>query len=301
MSLLFTCPHCGKQTNVADQYAGQSGPCAGCGQTITIPGPGPSPVLEPTYVPPAKSPGGGTAAVVAIVVACFFGVFVCGGILVALLLPAIQAAREAARRSQCINNLKQIAIAFHNYHDVYKTLPPAYIPDENGQPMHSWRVLILPFLECQHIYNQYHFNEPWNSPNNLAVTNQHVPVYCCPSSPSGAGSTETSYMVITGPSTVFDAGKACRFSDILDGTSNTIMVVEVAGTGVNWGEPKDLDASTLTYPLGTPGGSAPASYHPGGLNAALCDGSVRFIADSIVPQTFNALLTKAGAEMVQGF
>ena len=108
-------------------------------------------------------------------------------------------------------------------------------------------------------------------------------------------------MVITGPSTIFDAGKACAMSEILDGTSNTIMVVEVAGTGVNWGEPKDLDASTLTYPLGTPGGTTPGSRHPGGLNAALCDGSVRFIADTVPPQTFNALITKAGAERVPGY
>jgi len=193
-------------------------------------------------------------------------------------------------------------LAFHNYHDAHKTFPPAYIPDENGKPMHSWRVLILPFIEGSGIYSQYKFSEPWNSPQNLAVTSQHVPVYSCPSSPtSGPGSTETGYMVITGPSTVFDAGKACRISDILDGTSNTIMVVEVAGTGVNWGEPKDLDASTLTYPLGTPGGSTPGSHHPGGLNAALCDGSVRFIADTVSPQAFNAMITKAGAEMVPNY
>lgn len=299
MPISFTCPYCGRQTNVADQYAGQSGPCAGCGQKITIPGPGPSPVLPPAFPPPPTSSGGGGAAVVAIVVACFFGVFACGGVLVALLLPAIQAAREAARRTQCANNLKQIAIAFHNYHDVYKTFPPAYIPDENGQPMHSWRVLILPFLECDHIYRQYKFSEPWNSPHNLAVTRQHVPTYSCPSSPtSGPGSTETSYMVITGPGTVFDGGKACSIRDILDGTSNTILVVEVAGTGVNWGEPKDLDASTLRYPLGTPGGGTPDSYHPGGLHAAMCDGSVRFISDGVTPQMFNAVITKAGAEAV---
>lgn len=299
MPITFTCPHCGKQTHVADQYAGQSGPCAGCGQKITIPGPAPSPLVQPAYAPPAKSSGGGPVVVVVVVVACLFGLLVCGGVLVALLLPAVQAAREAARRTQCTNNLKQIALAFHNYHDVYGTFPPAYIPDEDGQPMHSWRVLILPFLESQHIYNQYNFSEPWNSPNNLAVTRQPVPAYSCPSSPAnGPGGTETSYMVITGPNTVFDAGKACRISDILDGTSNTIMVVEVAGTGVNWGEPKDLDASTLTYPLGTSGGSTPDSYHPGGLNAALCDGSVRFIADTVSPQVFNALITKAGAEVI---
>ncbi|NLF69693.1 MAG: DUF1559 domain-containing protein [Candidatus Anammoximicrobium sp.] len=300
MPITFTCPHCGRQTNVADQYAGQSGPCAGCGQTITIPGPGPASFSRPDHAPAGANFGGG-AVIAVIVVACVFGLLACGGVLVALLLPATQAAREAARCSQCSNNLKQIALAFHNYHDVYKTFPPAYIPDENGQPMHSWRVLILPFLECQHIYNQYNFSEPWNSPGNLAATSQHVPAYSCPASPaSGPGSLETSYMVVTGPNTVFEGSKACQFREILDGTSNTILVVEVAGTGVNWAEPKDLDASTLVYPLGTPGGMTPASHHPGGLNVALCDGSVRFIAYAVSPQVFRALITKAGAERVSG-
>ena len=250
MPISFTCPHCGKQTSVADQYAGQSGPCAGCGQTIAIPGPVSAAAVGPVYAPPAKSSGSGITILV-VVGACFFGMLVCGGVLVALLLPAVQAAREAARRTQCSNNLKQIALAFHNYHDTYGAFPPAYIPDENGQPKHSWRVLILPFLEQSPIYEQYNFDEPWNSPNNMAVTSQAVPVYSCPSSPAGSpGSTETSYMVIAGPGTVFDADKACKMSEIMDGTSNTLMVVEVKGTGVNWAEPKDLDAQHGDVPAG---------------------------------------------------
>ena len=107
-------------------------------------------------------------------------------ILVALLLPAVQQAREAARRTQCKNNLKQIGIALHSYHDVYKTFPPAYIPDEDGKPMHSWRVLILPFIEQQALYEQYDFNEPWDGPNNSQLANVVISVYQCPSSPNPA-------------------------------------------------------------------------------------------------------------------
>ena len=95
------------------------------------------------------------------------GFLLCAGLpMIALLLPAVQSAREAARRAQCSNNLKQIGLAFHNYHDSYGCLPPAYIPDGNGQPMHSWRVLILPFVEQSPLYDQYDFDEPWNGPNN---------------------------------------------------------------------------------------------------------------------------------------
>ncbi|QDU78053.1 hypothetical protein Pan97_51330 [Bremerella volcania] len=99
----------------------------------------------------------GDAKVVIIILVVVFGVMalLCAGIVVALLVPAIGQARMAAQRMQSQNNLKVIGLALHNYHDTYGTLPPAYIPDEDGQPMHSWRVLILPFVEANHIYAQY--------------------------------------------------------------------------------------------------------------------------------------------------
>src|SRR6476469_182788 len=83
------------------------------------------------------------------------------GVLVALLLPAVQAAREAARRMQCSNHLKQIGLALQNYHDTFGSLPPAYLADSQGKPIHSWRVLILPFLENTTLYDRYSFDEPW--------------------------------------------------------------------------------------------------------------------------------------------
>lgn len=296
MPISFTCPHCGKQTNVADQYGGQTGPCSHCGQTITIPLAGLAAAVPPPPAP-AKSAGAGTTLVIVAVV-CLVGLLGCGGILVALLLPAVQAAREAARRSQCSNNLKQIAIAFHNYHDVYKSFPPAYIADADGKPMHSWRVLILPFMEQQALYNQYRFDEPWDSPANRLVTNTFIPAYQCPSSPNSPGSTETNYMVITGPGTVFEGSKPPSMMDIRDGTSNTILVVEVTGTGKSWAEPVDLDASQVAPPF-TGGSSGNAgSQHPGGMNTALCDGSVRFLASTIDPATFKAFTTRAGGEAV---
>jgi prepilin-type processing-associated H-X9-DG protein len=234
-----------------------------------------------------------------IALACVFGVLVCGGILVALLLPAVQAAREAARRSQCSNNLKQIALAFHNYHDTYKTFPPAYIPDEDGNPKHSWRVLILPFLEQQRLYEQYNFDEPWDSPNNKIVGNTAIPVYSCPTDPSsGTLPNQTSYMVVTGPNTVFNGGQAARMRDILDGTSNTILVVESAGSGVTWSQPVDIDASNVTFPLGARNPNSTGSFHPGGMNVAMCDGSVRFVSNAIARAVWDALITRDGGERV---
>ena len=91
---------------------------------------------------------------------------VCGGILLALLLPAVQAAREASRRMECSNNLKQISLAMHSYHDVYGSLPPAYTIDEEGRRLHSWRTLLLPYLEAGQIYEQLDLSQPWDSLDN---------------------------------------------------------------------------------------------------------------------------------------
>jgi prepilin-type processing-associated H-X9-DG protein len=276
---------------------------------ITVPSSGAAPPAS--QLPPTKyqdttaravAAGAGASGLLVILGVAVLVLFLCGGVLVALLLPAVQSAREAARRMQCTNNLKQIALAFHNYHDVYGTLPPAYIPDEDGQPMHSWRVLILPFIEQSQVYERYRFDEPWNSPHNQQVTSVRIPVYSCPSDPAGAAmATPTNYMVITGPSTVFDGGEAISFREILDGTSNTILVAEVAGSGVNWAQPVDLDASKLTTPLGARLPNSTGSFHPGGINVAMCDGSVHFLSDALSPATFRALVTKDGAEAISDF
>jgi hypothetical protein len=97
-------------------------------------------------------------------------------VLIAFLLPAVRSARGAAYRSHCSSNLKQIALALHNYHDTFGAFPPAYVADESGKPMHSWRVLILPFLESSPLYDKYRFDEPWDGPNNRQLL-KHMPYF----------------------------------------------------------------------------------------------------------------------------
>jgi len=286
MPIAFTCPHCGLQTSVAEQYAGQTGPCAGCGKMVTIP-----PLAGgPPFAPPRSTSG---PAVAVIVVVAVLGVFViCGGILIALLLPAVQAAREAARRAQCNNNLKQIALAFHNYHDVYKCFPPAVITDKDGKPMRSWRVAILPYMEQQALYNRYNFKEPWDGPNNRLLAGTVVPTYRCPSD-AGSNPTETNYVMITGKGTIGGLpNEIVGLKDITDGASNTILVVEVTGTGINWMEPKDLTLEELSLRLNDGSGKGIGSRHPGGANVALADGSVRFISASLDPETLRRLIIR---------
>jgi hypothetical protein len=290
MPIAYSCPHCGKQFSVPEQYAGQTGPCAACGKPITIPtayGAPPS-----TFAPPsAVSTGMGIGAILAIVAVVGLIVLVmCGGVGAALLLPAVQAAREAARRAQSTNNLRQIAIAIHNYHDTYGSFPPAVVNDANGKPLYSGRVLLLPFLEqqSQSVYEQFNKDQAWDSPENLAISQTRLKIFSDPSSlnpPSG----QTDYLFVTGAGTIFEAGKNIRMSDITDGTSNTLMLVEVKGSGINWAQPRDLDISmTMSLPPGN---------HPRGNNAVLADGSARFLSSKDVsPEQIRAAATRNGGE-----
>jgi hypothetical protein len=158
-------------------------------------------------------------------------------ILIVPLLSAMPSARSAARRNQCMNQLKQIAIALLNYHDVKGAFPPAYVTDANGKPRHSWRVLILPFMEEQALYRKYKFSEPWDGPNNSKLAAQIPEVYRCPANLSNeTGNLETNYFAVVAPET----GWGKSYGQFNDGTSKTIMVIEATGLGVNWMEPRDV-------------------------------------------------------------
>jgi len=287
MSIPFTCPHCGVQTNVGEQYAGQTGPCSSCGKTITVPLVSGGP---PAYSAPRKSSAGPVIAI--ILVAVLVGVFVCGGILVALLLPATQAAREAARRAQCTNQLKQIGIAMHNYHDTYRCFPPAVITDEDGEPMRSWRVAILPFIEQAPLFDQYDFSEPWNGPNNRVLECAFPDTYRCPDDTAPA-SLETSYVMIVGEGTTGgEPNEAVKIASVKDGTSNTILAIEVAGSDIHWMEPRDLTVEEAVSFITNPGATGLLHVHPGGVNVLMADGSVRFLPESTDPETVRLLLTR---------
>lgn len=244
------------------------------------------PVVQP---PPQKSNTGLIIAIVLGVVAVPV-LLVCAGILVGLLLPAVQAGREASRRMQCSNNLKLIALAMHNYADVHKTFPPAYTTDAQGRRLHSWRTLILPFMEQRELYESIDLNKPWDDPVNQKAANTVLPFYSCPSSPSAA-SNNTSYQVVDDPSSVFPGATSVAISGITDGTSGTVMVVETPDAmAVPWMSPEDCDLQEFL--------SYTQARHTGGFNIAMCDGSVRFFSQSVDTNTRNAIVTRAGNEHV---
>jgi hypothetical protein len=242
-------------------------------------------------------------------VGCVVAVFI-GFVLIVLLLPAFQDSREAGRRMQCVNNLKQIALALHNYHQEYGCFPPAYVPGPDGKPWHSWRVLILPFVEQQSLYATYRFDEPWDGPNNrkLAASTRIPSIYVCPSSDERqTGSGDTNYLAVVGPKTAWPGAKPRRIDEIRDGASNTILVMEARGLGIHWMEPKDLDfdrVAAQTQPDPKIIGAIPHPYEPdffyivegGVFNVALADGSVHSLRWGVPGRVLAPLLTAQGGE-----
>ncbi len=151
---------------------------------------------------------------------------------------------------------------------------------------------ILPYLEQQALYQKFHQDEPWDSPHNKALINEMPPVFACPSRVNQPGM--TTYRGFLGKGAFFEEGQATGIANITDGTSNTIMVVE-ATEAVPWTKP---DSDLPFDPAARPSLYGAGSPHPGGFNALFCDGSVRFIKNSIAVQVFKFLITKAGGEVV---
>ena len=294
MAIHFTCPHCGATTNVADQYAGQSGPCGQCGSTITIPQ-----AASNYNAPPAKqsmSPWAIFGIVLAVALAVLL---VCGGILAALLWPAVNRVREVARTASCMSNMKQIGLAMHAYNDANGSFPPAYTTDKDGKPLHSWRVLILPFMDQEALYSQIKLDEPWDSPHNKQFADKMPPEFSCPSDPNQLKGI-TNYAMLVGPNAISTGPKSRKLTEITDGTANTIMVAETTGGKINWMEPRDLDVETMTFDLNDDTtGNEMSSHHPAAVNAIYCDGSVRSLtkfSDNIAD--LKAQTTFSGNEQV---
>jgi hypothetical protein len=207
--------------------------------------------------------------------------------LTALLVPAVQKVRVAASKVANANNLKQLSLAMLNYHDVNRTFPPA----EVGGGL-SWRVALLPYVEEQNLYNQFHLNEPWDSPHNIKLLDKMPKVYAHPSPTPGHQPFTTYYQVFTGPGTPFVNKQAIGIPQITDGTSNTIAIVEAAKS-VPWTKPEDLPYNPQG-PLPLLGGKFPDGFH-----VASFDGVVHFLPAAVPQQNLRALITPNGGEPVQ--
>jgi hypothetical protein len=198
--------------------------------------------------------------------------------------------RAARLRKRSQNNLKQIGIAMHQYHDTFGTLPTAAIYGKDGKPLLSWRVAILPYIEQNQLYQQFKLDEPWDSEHNKKLLDKMPPIYA----PLGVKTKEpntTFYQAFVGPGAAFEGQRKLRLLDFLDGTSNTIMIAEAAEP-VPWTKPADL-AFDEKKPVPKLGGMS-----PDGFNVLFGDGYVRFLKKKTDEKTLRALITRAGGEVI---
>jgi beta-lactamase regulating signal transducer with metallopeptidase domain len=196
-------------------------------------------------------------------------------------LPAIQKSRDAARRAQSMNNLRQLALAMHNYHGAHNHLPPAVVMGPDGKTPHSWRIELLPYIEQEPLYQQYKMDEPWDSEANKKVLAQMPLIFHSVS--EEPPSTNTDFFVLTGKGTMFAGKEGVKLEEITGGTSNTIMIVE-AKRDIPWTKPEDIDYDS-SKPLPRFGG-----HFAGGFLAAFADGSVRIVSEGVGQAALRALI-----------
>jgi len=209
-------------------------------------------------------------------------------------LEGLRVAGRAASQVSSANNLKQMALAMHNYHSTYNAFPPAAIGDKDGKPLLSWRVAILPFVEQDNLYKQFRLDEPWDSEHNKKLIAQMPPLYATPE-PDGkepkTKPTTTHYRVFHGPGAAFEGTKGTTIASFTDGTSLTILIVE-ATDAVTWTKPEELpfDPKKDLPKLGLKDAEK--------FNVAIADGSVRSLKKTIDKVTLKALITRNGGETV---
>ena len=277
MSISLTC-ECGRQIETIESHVGMGLRCPGCGREVTVPKP--SLFLEDEWFPfkPELTVTSGKAIASLLLGALFFfgclsgvpaillgqhalsdirlgggrvtgrAMAIAGIVLgvIGCLFTLVLAQRlfgediEASRRAMCTNNLKQIGLAFFNYHEAHGTFPPAAITDKIGKPLLSWRVAILPYLYVEEgpLYAKFHLDEPWDSPHNRALIEPIPFVFACPTDRTRESGT-TGYQAVIGADTAFTPDfKPLRVQAFTDGTTNTLLVGETR-CRVPWTKPED--------------------------------------------------------------
>jgi hypothetical protein len=211
-------------------------------------------------------------------------------ILGALLLPALDAVEEATRRQQCVEHIHRTSLAMLLYEIDHGTLPPAYTVDAEGNALHSWRVLLLPYLGQQALYDRIRLDEPWDSERNREFHDETVVFYQCPSAALSSG--QTTYSVVVGPDMPFESADGKKLADFGPKSAAMILVVERAHP-ICWMDPTQgipQGVADVGINRGVEDGGEIGSPHPGGANFGLRSGCCRFVSDTIHPEVFEGLL-----------
>lgn len=199
----------------------------------------------------------------------------------AMALPLLQRPREMVDYApSCDLCLRQVVLALHQYHDHHGTLPELITRDEDGKPMHSWRVAVLPYLDANEVYDAYNFSKPWDSDENLAV-GESAPKYFRCWKCQGPSNTTTNILAVAGPDTCWPAKGAVNLNDIKDGPRETIQLISLPETGIHWLQPADYSV----------GDSLPPSRHGDGHPVAFADGSVGLLPGALSLRPFSTIAT----------
>jgi prepilin-type N-terminal cleavage/methylation domain-containing protein/prepilin-type processing-associated H-X9-DG protein len=203
--------------------------------------------------------------------------------------------RHVVWRMQSINNLKQIGLGLHAYHEAEGVFPPGGTFDPEGRPLHGWPAMILPFLEQADLYDDIGFGVPWDDPRNASPFRTTVPAYLFPGIPERRDTEGYAVSHYAGNAHLLGGDVPRSQRDVEDGTSSTLMAGEVAGGFRPWGDPTNWRDPALGINRSPEGFG---SRNPGGANFLLADGSVKFLNDTIDPGVLKALGTPSGGEVV---
>lgn len=203
--------------------------------------------------------------------------------------------QRSKSREACHENLHRIALALRAYHEQYSSFPPAYVTDSKQHKVHSWRVLLLPFLGLKELYDQYDFTEPWDGPHNSLLINRMPDVYACPAV-RGVRPGVTNYLAVVGRATAWPEQYSARLDDFHDGASESILLVESRNRGQVWISPEDLTATDASYRIG------PSSAHEdaGEFLVAMADGTTRLIGKEVTRDNIRSLLSIDGGRPLAG-
>lgn len=298
MPFLFTCPECHTKTQVEDRYSGLAGQCVTCGTNIQIPtfAASASPIADSPAPPRAGGRWVGWAA------ASLVTLLIVGSLLFAAIRfggRTMSTLANSREQTASIRNLEKVAAALNSYAADQGTYPPPFTVDSQNRKLHSWRVLLLPYLGEEDLYNEFDLNLAWDHPVNQTIATYQMPsVYQHPSGMTAGRFNQCAYYYVVGNETLFPSRGPLGPDDILDDPAQTILVTEGSPkmNTMSWIEPVELDFSQMQGRIGNAMGSEAGGWIDGGVAFVTADGRGHFLADTTEPATFRALITPRGGE-----
>ena len=300
MPFEFVCPHCHNRTKVLDRFAGQSGPCVSCGKNVTMPHFNLQGVLVPsvestTKSKPPRSPAKNRGWMPAIIGVAIVGLGVFMIVTsVVFLWPRLKQNIQRTAQGRDLENMKSIAVALNAYSDRYGTYPPPVVVDQQGKPLYSWRVLILPFLGYDELYRRFDLKQPWDSVANSNLYRAMPSEYASQNSPDAISGNETNYVLITGNGTLFPPSGPLSRKNI---DKPTILLVET-NNNIQWSAPGDIDIGR-SFKVGNKPMVDVGGLHKGSFTAMTVDEESLRIPSTVPQSVLDALVTPNGGENVQ--